>query len=301
MWCASSPHTGRQFCWRPDETGEKVDAEVLQVRNAGDEPTTPATPPPPGDSFTASGDPVVASITAGGVTITAVTQSYVTASGANAGGDKPDQGKNSDGSSGQTPSNDGEAGGEEGGVTGGADCDNPPQVTGDPVLANVVLQTWGTRCAVEATNAVHSTGEIGVCSQPWTVDGPADDANVQKLKGIRANICGSDEDGNGIGDAYEGEAPTLGEGIAGTDAEGDATASQTFGEPTEVDSGNLDWSGWASFTRTCPVIAPVTGLPGGRTVTYNLIPLCDLAQALGYVLLLLASMFSLKVMAGGIQ
>lgn len=301
-FCLSSVRTGRQFCWRPGETGEKTDFDVLEVRNAGDTPTTPTTLPPAGDHFTANGSPVVAQITAGGVTITAVTQNYTTSSGASAGGAAPDQGTNSDGSSGPSPGGVGDSGssGEDGGVTGGADCANQPQVTGDPLLANVILQTWGTRCAVESAKSVHSTGEIGVCSQPWSVDGPADDANVAKLKGIRATICGSDDDGNGIGDAYEGTAPTLGEGIAGTDAEGDATASQTFGPDVEADSANIDWGGWAGYTRTCPVLDPIEVGPG-MSVVYSLIPECDIMQALGYVLLLLASLFSLKVMAGGIQ
>lgn len=312
-FCLASVRTGRQFCWRPGETGEKTDFDVMQVRNAGDTPTTPTTLPPAGDTFTPNGAPVVAQITAGGVTITAVTQNYTTSTGASAGGSKPDQGTNSDGSSGPSPGGVGDSGsdGVEGGVTGGADCDNPPQVTGDPVLANVVLQTWGTRCAVESAKSVTSTGEINKCAQPWTISGPDTDANVSKLKAVRAEICGSDEDGNGIGDAYEGTAPTREEGIAdgdtntdGSDAGGPGggavVAGQAFGEAVEGGDGSLDFGGWTSWTRTCPTIPDVV-LPNGAHIPFSTVALCNIMQTLGVVFLTLASLFAAKVMAGGIE
>lgn len=294
--CLVAPRTGKQFCWRPGEVGEKAGQEALQKRQAGTTAGTPTTPPPEGSTFVADPGTVTTQTTVGGNTIVTTFTNWHTDTGVEVA--PGDQSEPADGLGGPAGDSD-----EPGSVVGGADCDQPPVVTGDPVLANVVLQTWGTRCAIESANSVASTGEIGVCSSPWTVDGPADDANVAKLKGIRAEICGPDVDGNGIGDAYEGQAPTLEEGIASGDTNSDGsgggiTAGQAFGEGVTADSANLDWTGWG-YTRTCPTIAPIT-LMGGQTLLFSTDNLCDIMQTLGHLLLLLASLVSLRIMAGGI-
>lgn len=63
-----------------------------------------------------------------------------------------------DGSGTPPPDNDGDGepdypgpGNESDNVsTGGGSCDNPPQSSGDGILAQIAYQTWATRCAVEA-------------------------------------------------------------------------------------------------------------------------------------------------------
>lgn len=113
--------TGRQLCWKPFETGEKTDQDVLQVRNAGASPATPSTPAPPGESFTlgASVSETTTTTAADGTarTVTTTTTNYMTAGGTNASG------------SGQAPSDSGETG--DG--TGTADSNSDYGSAGDGV------------------------------------------------------------------------------------------------------------------------------------------------------------------------
>jgi hypothetical protein len=183
--CASAS-TGKQICWRPGETGEKASGDTLQVRNAGGSPTPPQTPPPPGASFTQGGS-ATGSTTSGGVSFTTSITNYGTGGVSASTGGTPDTGEPDDGS-GSPPSSDSE---DDGSVSGGANCDDPPVVSGDPVLASIVWQTWGTKCAIESGDAVTSTGDIGDCNSAWTISGPPGDANVEKLKAARAQVCGN--------------------------------------------------------------------------------------------------------------
>lgn len=113
--------TGRQLCWKPFETGEKTDQDVLQVRNAGASAATPSTPPPPGESFTpgASVSETTTTTAADGTarTVTTTTTNYTTAGGTNASG------------SGDAPSDSGETG--DG--TGTADSNSDYGSAGDGV------------------------------------------------------------------------------------------------------------------------------------------------------------------------
>jgi hypothetical protein len=81
--CATAT-SGKMICWAPGETGEKADGGLLQVRNAGSSPTTPQTPPPPGDSLQQQGDatPMSESVNGAAPIYTTITN-YTTVSGAN--------------------------------------------------------------------------------------------------------------------------------------------------------------------------------------------------------------------------
>lgn len=117
-----SASTGRQICWRPGQTGEKSDGDILQQRAAGDAAGAPPpqTPPPPGDSFEERGSPQEVSETVNGVGIGTVVINYGTTSGTNAGGSAIDQGENADGSSGASGGNSGSG---SSGDDGGLNCD----------------------------------------------------------------------------------------------------------------------------------------------------------------------------------
>lgn len=297
--CLTAPSTGRQFCWRPGEVGEKTGGPALQKREAGTASTPPTTPPPTNSSFVPDGGTVTTQTTVNSNVIVTTFTNYRTDSGVDAG--PTDSSEPADGTGGDSSSGDD----DPGSVQGGVDCDNPPVVQGgDPLLANVILQTWGTRCAVESANAVTSSGEIGDCKSVWTIDGPEGDVNVEKLKAARAEICGPDSNGDGISDHYQSDEtpPTRDQGIASGDTNedgtGGVTAGQAFGEGVSADTGDLDWSGWG-LTRTCPTIPPIT-LLGGRVVVYDTAPLCDIMQTLGHILLLLSSLVALRIMGGGI-
>lgn len=272
-------NSGRQFCWTPGEVGEKTDADALQKRNAGTTPAPVVKTPPDNTAFVQDGTPITTQTTTGSATITTTTTNYTTDSGVDAG--PTDDGEPADGSDPGSSDPD-----SPGSVTGGTECDTPPAVDGgDPLLANIILQTWGTRCATEDANAVTSSGEIGDCSSPFTVEGPPEDANVQKLKGIRADICGRYEEGekNGadaeaFGVEADGLEPGAGESIFGT---GDA-------------SGGLSESFISYGSGTCPV-AELTFSIGEQTFTPPA-AFCDIGAALRALFRLIALVWAIHLL-----
>lgn len=146
--CMSSARTGKQFCWKPGETGQKTDADMMQKRDPGETPIPPNLSLPNGDTLSQKGQPITSTTTTNTTTTTTTTTNYTTNFGTNAGDSH--QGESSGGDK-----------GDEGGVTGGGDCDTPPSATGDQVLAAVVRQTWATRCAIEG-----KVGGTGACDAP---------------------------------------------------------------------------------------------------------------------------------------
>lgn len=153
---------GRQMCWRPFEVGEKTDANVLQVRNPGSVPSTPTTPPPPGDTLAQSGDPITTTTTDPTRTATTTFTNYTTVSGVDAG--TSDQGGGSDGST----------GGTSGGTSGG---------TGDASETNSILTSIKDKVTelfdgLKGDGQDHSgdgadPGDSNVWSEDQTVDASA--------------------------------------------------------------------------------------------------------------------------------
>jgi hypothetical protein len=193
--CATAT-TGRRLCWRPGETGEKVDQDVLQVRNAGSTPQTPQTPPPPGETFAASGSPVKqvacygyfrdqgcgASPTAAGGPTTTI-QNYKTANGTNAGGTKFDQGENADGSAGSSAGGAG-GGGEgegQGSASGGESCAAPPVCSGDPVGCAALAQQFLARCEANTRGDVTGADLDETAGLPETAGSLWGDADTSTL------------------------------------------------------------------------------------------------------------------------
>lgn len=291
--CATAS-TGKQLCWRPGETGEKASGDVMQTRGAGNSPIAPATPPPPGGSFTQQGS-ATAQTSAGGLVFNTTITNYGTGGvEASTGTGAVDQGEPSDGT-GAPADGDGD-GKQDGSVSGGVDCENPPVVTGDPILANIVLQTWGTRCAAEAQNAVHSSGNIQDCSDNFTVTGPEGDPNVDKLRGIRAEICGhyGDDDGNGQPDWTQGNAPSV-------PGEGDPEVGDPPGPPSalNVGTGLLDMGGMLGGSTTCPELGTIEFGELG-SFDMNSVPMwCDLVSVMRAVVLLMAAFAAIRILMGG--
>jgi hypothetical protein len=262
------------------------------VRNAGGSPTPPQTPPPPGASFTQGGS-ATGSTTSGGVSVTTSITNYGTGGVSASTGGTPDTGEPDDGSGGPAGTDDGN---DDGSVSGGGNCDDPPVVTGDPVLANIVLQTWGTKCALESQNAVHSTGNIEDCSDVFTVTGPADDPNVSKLKGLRAEICGhyGDGDGDGQPDWTQGDAPT-------PPGEGDPQVGEDPAPPSDlpVSTDLLDMDGILGATATAPALGVIDF---GSLGTFDLDsePFWgDLVAIMHAIVLLVCGFTAIKILMGG--
>ena len=184
--CASAS-TGKQFCWKPGETGTKTDGPDLQKRDAGNAAIPPNLNLTNGDTLTKIGNSATTTITTTinntvVSTTTATTSNYKTTNGTNASsGSDGGQGEPSTGSG--APKGDGKGNS----ASGGGDCKTPPVVTGDAALAMVATQAWSTRCAVEAGNAATVSGDIGDCNAAWSVEGS--NANAIKLRAMRAQIC----------------------------------------------------------------------------------------------------------------
>lgn len=171
----------REVCWKPGETGLKTDGPSAVVRQAGTNP--PAAPtPPPGETYDQQGNPTTVTTTQPGKPNSTTTQNvFVTTNGTNAGGSGGgDSGEPGDGTGGE--------GQGEGTAAGGTSCEDPPIVSGDEPLRMVATQAWATRCAIEAGNAVTTTGDIGDCQATFTVEGTG--PHVETLKAKRAQICG---------------------------------------------------------------------------------------------------------------
>lgn len=159
--CATSS-AGRQICWKPGETGEKVDGKTLQKRQPGDTPTPPRTPPPDGDEWTPPSTPITTttqSKSADGATTTTITTTITnqaTKSGVDAG--KGNQGEKGDGSGDDKgESEDGEKG------TYSADCAKQPTCSQtDGIGCAMVRQQWSNKCdALQGdVNQIGNTNEL---------------------------------------------------------------------------------------------------------------------------------------------
>lgn len=262
----------RQICWVPGETGEKTDGPLKQKTDPGNTPIPPSMTLPSGDTLTQTGEPVSTTVTKNGTTVVTTTTNYVTTNGTNAG--TANDGQPADGSG------SGEEGGEEGGVTGGVGCAeaDKPVVSGDPLLGNIVLQAWGTRCAVESGNSVTSTGVVDDCSTPFTVTGPEKSVEVLKLKAMRAQICPG-VPAEEITDGKTGEVAADG-GIWKTET------SATW-------LGKLSDAGFLSGP-SCPAI-PVFNLGSFGTYSPDIPYWCQLIEMLGAFVLFAASVGAIMI------
>lgn len=160
--------SGRQICWRPGEVGEKASDNALQVRNGGTTATTPATTPPPGDSFAQAGGSVTKTATVNGTNVTTTTTNYTTINGTSTGG--TDSSEPGDGSGAPSGGGDGEG---QGSASGGETCASPPVCSGDPVGCAALAQQYAARCeakslfGVEGANTDTGAGMMEDASSLW--------------------------------------------------------------------------------------------------------------------------------------
>lgn len=268
--------TAGQVCWRPTETGEKKHDETLQKRVVGPNEIPPSLTLPDGNTLQKSDESVTKTTTVRNrdgtyTTITTTTTNYVTTNGASIPG--PNQGEEA--------SKDGDPaeGGDEGSATGGGDCDTPPVTTGDPVVGMVARQAWETRCAVDKTNAVTTTGSITDCSAPFTVEGNT--ANAIKLRSMRKSNCPLE------GEAAPAEASYLGDGT-GEPSASDVMSTRTWG----ADGFDQSGFGWG---QACPALPTIEF----RGTTINLDPngtFCDWMTLGGFFVVLMAGLACFRIL-----
>lgn len=270
--------SGREVCWRPTETGEKSDRDVMQKRNPGPTEIPPSNLTlPTGDTLEKSGDSITTETTRTqgntSSTTTTTTTNYQTQFGTNPG--TGDEGAPADGSGGAEG---GEGDSDEGSAEGGGDCDTPPIVRGDAILGMVADQTWATRCAVEAGNAAKVTGDVGDCSQPFTVEG--DNANAHKLRAMREQICmeGARGEREGISSGLDSE-------IAAMEGEHESI----WGEPS--DPGSIVTTRYGGG-GSCPQIS--VELPGVG-VWEPPASFCSLLAALRLLFITVATVWALRI------
>ena len=133
--------TGRTICWKSNENGTKTDGPITQTKSPGDQP------PASIDGSTHTGKTTVTNTTNNSSSSTTF-NNYTTNNGAPAGSSNQGGPANPDGSSSGSPG--GSPGGEENGneSAGGVNCESTPTSSGDPILGNILVQTWNTRCEI---------------------------------------------------------------------------------------------------------------------------------------------------------
>ncbi|MGV8955922.1 MAG: hypothetical protein ACOH2M_32820 [Cypionkella sp.] len=160
--CAKAATTGKFFCWRPGETGEKTDGPDKQVINAGETPIAPNLSLPSGDTLAPVGAPVTINNTYNnGATSTRTTSNYSTNQGTNANGGNTGTGTGSGpgGTDGQGEGGengpgkgkgDGKGDGDKGTMSGGSSCADPPACAGgDLIMCGLLKVQHMTGCLAE--------------------------------------------------------------------------------------------------------------------------------------------------------
>lgn len=153
--CHFTP-SGKEFCWKPGEVGEKTDGPDLQKTVPGPNPIPPNPQLPSGDELVPSGGPTTTTTTVvnngSTTTTTTTTNNYTTNFGTNA-GSGPGQ---AEGSGGEGDDGEGEGDGE---VSGGGDCAAPPSCSGNPLACWAIRHNWKQAC--EAADSDLFGGAMG--------------------------------------------------------------------------------------------------------------------------------------------
>lgn len=279
-----STKSGASICWGTHETGEKSLGNEQQTRGAGSDEPTP-TPPTPPETFDPGQktDPVTTTTTTTNPNGSTTTTTTTTVSNGTTNGTQPPGTPVAPGGGGGGGQGDDDEDGNS--ASGGGDCDTPPVVEGDAALGMIALQTWESRCALEKiSEGSEVSGDVGDCNSPFTVEG--NDANAQRLRAMRAQICpGGESAANGDGDAIDWS------GIDGPDsAEGLGLIVEE-----EIGEDGLDTTG-LGFSRSCPVMPQVQFF--GTAIQFDNSVMCEWLELGGQILLVLAALASVRIMAG---
>jgi len=205
-------------------------------------------------------------------------------------------------------SGDGKGSGNGNTSGGGGDCGTKPTASGDAILANILFQTWSTRCATEALvkkgSAVQGGGEgegegasvqDGGCTPQGSVAGfycsgdPVGCKTAEKLAIANCRAQATDADGNGQPDWTQGDSPE----IPG-DGDGD------FEEPEfgiNVGTGGLDTSDLFGG-GSCPSFS--FSIFGEAVSTSDIPEWCGMVAIMRAAVLIMGAYLALRILYGGI-
>ncbi len=229
--CYAVQRTGKQVCWNQGETGQKTDGDTMQERTPGDAEAPSTRQLPSGETGNKEGPTTVTRTTTtnpDGTTTTTITATtnYVSPTGNNAG--RVNQGEPRDGSGGRQPGQSEE--GEENASSGGGDCSTPPTSSGDPILGNILTQTWHTRCSTN--NKVEGGSECGTRTNPTPPPICAGDKALCRIaQEARAQRC------LGVYDRQDAQADAA---EPGADDTMPSIWSTDNGEPLQFNSGLIN-------------------------------------------------------------
>jgi len=165
-------------------------------------------------------------------------------------------------------------------VEGGA-CDRMPICTGDgckPVEYAQLIQQWKTACAVQRL------AEKGITTNPGDGGGESGTVPTPDTTGVSDGELESALGEHGEGDPKD----AFTDGSEGGDGSG-----QPGGDPggTGLDSSGFGWA------RSCPQMPSVDLM--GRTITFDIGPFCNWMAIGGWLVLIMASLLSVRIMSSG--
>lgn len=195
--------------------------------------------------------------------------------------------------------------------SGGDSCQAPPACSGDAIMCGQARIQWRIDC--NTRRAANVTG--GTCeAMPICVGENCDPVEYAQLIQQWRTACALAKiaDGGGILGGGDGEGGTavfdaaaVGEaaadGASGTVGDGgDPSGAFTDGSEGGGGDGTLDTSG-LGFGNSCPALPSINVL--GVTLDFNTVgpDLCNWMTLAGHIVLILSSLVSLRILAGGMN
>jgi hypothetical protein len=206
----------------------------------------------------------------------------------------------------------GEGPGKKDEASGGDTCDRPPSCTGNPIDCLQARIQWRIDCNTRKKANI-SGGHCGPGGMPICAGDGCDEREHQQLiqqwkaacllEKIAASSAGSPGGNPGGGD--EGTVPTpdtsgVSDGDLADQVPEDKTKDDAHSDesgyggdgPPGSDGFNTGGYGWA---RSCP--SPPTIDLLGQSITLNIGPFCDWMALGGWLVLIMASLLSLRILA----
>lgn len=199
--------------------------------------------------------------------------------------------------------------------SGGDTCQQPPSCAGNPIQCGIARIAWRTECNTRKNRNISGgscqsvpicTGEkcdameYGQLIQTWKAA-----CTLEKILAKDSGSEGDDETvepGEANYDVYQltidnaGEAGEGGDGPDGVFTDQSANNDGAGGVPGGT--GELDDSGFG-YSRSCPSFPPVQVFD--QTITFNVQPVCDWLSLGGMIVLVMASLASLRIMSSSTQ
>lgn len=197
--------------------------------------------------------------------------------------------------------------------SGGDDCHVPPTCSGDAIMCGQARIQWRIECNTRRASGVAGGDACSDFNMPICVGEQCDPVEQKQLilqwRSMCAleNLYNQDGEGEGDGGPVVWDVATFGEDVvdssAGTAGDG-GDPGQAFTDGSEnageVGDGDLDTDG-LGFGTSCPALPSINVL--GTTLDFNTIGprMCDWMTLAGYIVLVISSLLSLRILAGGMN